>query len=72
MWLQKDPDATGKALLERLHREYPGRFPNGQLRTLQRRIKEWRQVMARGLVYGCTDGKEVGEKPMLIGAKEGD
>jgi hypothetical protein len=72
LWLQKDPDATGKALLERLHCEYPGRFPSGQLRTLQRRIKEWRRVMARGLVYGCMDGKEDGEKPMLIGVKEGD
>ncbi len=39
LWLQENPDATGKSLLERLHREYPGRFPNGQLRTLQRRIK---------------------------------
>jgi hypothetical protein len=37
---------------------------------LQRRIQEWRRVMARGLVYGCVDGKEAGDKPVLIGAKE--
>ena len=72
LWLQEKPDATGKALLEQLHREYPGRFPNGQLRTLQRRIREWRRVMARGLVYGCMDGEEAGEKPLLIGAEVGD
>jgi hypothetical protein len=72
LWLQKKPDATGKSLLEQLHREYPGRFPNGQLRTLQRRIREWRRVMARGLVYGRMDGQEAGEKPSLIGAEVGD
>jgi hypothetical protein len=70
LWLQEDPDATAKSLLERLHRAYPGRFPNGQLRTLQRRIQEWRRVMARGLVYGGLDENEAGEKPMLIGADE--
>jgi hypothetical protein len=72
LWLQEKPDATGKSLLEQLHREYPGRFPNGQLRTLQRRIREWRRVMARGLVYGCMDGQEAGAKPLLIGAEVGD
>jgi hypothetical protein len=28
-------------------------------------------VMARGLVYGCLDGMEASEKPMLIGADVG-
>ena len=51
LWLQEAPDATGKSLLERLQRAYPGRFPTGQLRTLQRRISEWRHVMARTLVH---------------------
>ena len=54
-WLQCDPDATAKALFDRLQGEYPGRFPDGQLRTLQRRIREWRQIMARELVYACMD-----------------
>jgi hypothetical protein len=71
LWLQEDPDATAKSLLERLDREYPDRFPDGQLRTLQRRIQDWRRVMARGLVYGCLDGMEASEKPMLIGADVG-
>lgn len=39
-WLQRDPDATAKALFDRLQREYPGLFPDGQLRTLQRRVQE--------------------------------
>ena len=33
-----------KALFEDLQRRYPGRFADGQLRTLQRRIKVWRAV----------------------------
>ena len=40
LWLQGDPDATAKSLLERLHRKFPERFPMGQLRTLQRRIRD--------------------------------
>lgn len=33
-----------KTLFEWLQREYPGRFTDGQLRTLQRRIKQWRAL----------------------------
>jgi len=29
-------------------------FQPGQLRTLQRRVKEWRTNIARQLVLGCT------------------
>ena len=71
LWLQDDPEATAKALLERLHRQYPGRFPAGQLRTLQRRIREWRRVMARELVYACLDGQGATERPVVIGAAAG-
>ena len=54
-WLEIDPDATGRDLFERLQREYPDMFPDGQLRTLQRRLKEWRNRMARRLAFGVTD-----------------
>ena len=33
-----------KTLFEHLQRERPGRFSDGQLRTLQRRIKRWRAL----------------------------
>jgi len=52
LWLQSEPDSTGKALFERLRQRYPDRFQAGQLRTLQRRISEWRLTMARKLVLG--------------------
>ena len=55
LWLQTDPDTTAKDLFERLQNEYPKKFFDGQLRTLQRRVKEWRQIMAKELVYSCLD-----------------
>ena len=50
LWLQSDPDSTAKSLLHRLGIKYPGKYQPGQLRTLQRRIKEWRRSMARTLI----------------------
>lgn len=69
LWLQEDPEATAKSLLERLHKEHPGRFPDGQLRTLQRRLREWRRVMARELVYACLDGQQTNEIPPVLGSE---
>jgi hypothetical protein len=41
-----------RELFERLQAEYPGIYPNGQLRTLQRRMKEWRREVAHRMVFG--------------------
>ena len=51
-WLLADPDQTGKQVFDRLQSTYPGTFPDGQLRSLQRRLKGWRQGMAHQLVFG--------------------
>ena len=64
VWLQHDPDSTAKSLMERLQHDYPGRFPDVQLRTLQRRIREWRHVMAKSLVHGIRDGNGADEEPI--------
>jgi hypothetical protein len=40
-WFEAEPEKTGRQLLERLQAEYPGIYPDGQLRTLQRRLKVW-------------------------------
>ena len=48
LWLRKDPDTNAKGLLAKLCETYPGRFGDAQLRTLQRRVKDWRGVMAGG------------------------
>ena len=55
MWLQEDPDTTAKDLLAKLRQANPGRFRYVQLRTLQRRVKDWRGVMAKKLVYAASD-----------------
>jgi hypothetical protein len=57
-WLQSEPDATAKSLLERLQTAEPEKYSDGQVRTLQRRIKEWREIMAKKLFLGCIDGPE--------------
>ncbi len=51
-WLEAGPDRTAKELLERLQLTQPDPFPDGQLRTLQRRVKQWRSARARELVFG--------------------
>ena len=53
LWLQEDLDVTAKALLERLQSNYPDRFTDAQLRTLQRRVQQWRGIMPKKLVYAA-------------------
>jgi hypothetical protein len=51
-WFGADPASTGRQLLERLQETYPGRYPNGLVRTVQRRLKIWRSEVAHALVFG--------------------
>jgi hypothetical protein len=41
-WLARAPERTAKSIFQELQQRYPGRHPAGQLRTLQRRIREQR------------------------------
>jgi hypothetical protein len=43
-WLEVNAGLEAKTLFEDLQRRYPGRYPDGQLRTLQRRVKAWRAL----------------------------
>lgn len=54
LWLESEPDRTAKELFARLQDKYPGAFRDGQLRTLQRRVKGWRRTAARRLVFSAT------------------
>lgn len=40
--LRTNPGLEAKTVLAALQRQFPDRFADGQLRTLQRRIKQWR------------------------------
>ena len=42
--LEINSGLEAKTLFEDLQRRYPGRFSDGQLRTLQRRVKIWRAL----------------------------
>jgi hypothetical protein len=57
-WFEAEPWRTSRELFERLQGERPGVFPDGQLRTLQRRMKEWRHERARELVFGAMGVEE--------------
>ena len=51
-WLEGDPALSGRQLLGKLQAQHPGRYPDGLLRTVQRRTKVWRADLARTLVLG--------------------
>jgi len=54
-WLQKEPDVAASSLLERLQAAKPEKYADDKkLRTLQRRIGQWRCIMAKQLVVGTT------------------
>src|SRR5262249_36543547 len=46
--LQTNPNLDAKTLFAALQRQHPGRFADGQLRTLQRRIRGWRATEGAG------------------------
>jgi hypothetical protein len=58
-WLNEQPDANAKDLFLRLQESMPGAFPPGQLRTLQRRVKQWRSEIARQLVLGLESDLDI-------------
>jgi hypothetical protein len=42
--LEGDGHLQGRTIFDDLQRRYPGKFPDGQLRTLQRQIRKWRAL----------------------------
>ena len=51
-WFDEDPSQTGRELLNRLQAAHPVSYPDGLIRTVQRRVKIWRAELARSLVFG--------------------
>ena len=49
--VEENPGLEAKTLFEWLQREHPGRFSDGQIRTLQRRIKLWRATEGQRRKY---------------------
>ena len=63
-WLQEDPDASAVVLLGRLQEAEPDRFSRAHLRTLQRRVQQWRGIMAKKLVYATAGEPMTGPAAM--------
>jgi hypothetical protein len=61
VWFETEPGCTGRELFERLQAAHPGVYLDGQLRTLQRRLKIWRSEMAHKMVFGAAQHVELGE-----------
>ena len=53
-WAEAEPALTARELLQRLQAQYPDSYPDGQLRTLQRRLKIWRGEMAQEFILGTS------------------
>jgi len=53
--LELTPDITPKELFRQLREEHPGDFSDGQIRTLRRRVKDWRMQMAKRLILSAND-----------------
>jgi hypothetical protein len=47
--LQLTPHLPAKILFLALQKKYPGEFSDGQLRTFQRRVKDWREEQIQGM-----------------------
>jgi hypothetical protein len=62
-WFEAEPWRTSAELFARLRTEHPDAYASGQLRTLQRRLKEWRRDMAHLMVFGRPPADEaIGEE----------
>jgi hypothetical protein len=46
--VEANPGLEAKTIFESLQRQYPGQFSEGQLRTLQRRLRHWRGIEGPG------------------------
>lgn len=57
-WFEAEPWRTSRELLERLQAEQPDVYPDGRLRTLQRRLKGWRREVAHTMVFGTAPDGE--------------
>ena len=68
-WFEAEPWRTSRELFERLRAEKPGTYPDGQLRTLQRRLKGWRREVAHRMVFGATPPGEMTQCDAETGTK---
>ena len=71
--LEANPAQTAKALFVGLQQRYPGRFFDGQLRTLQRRVRDWRreQLYKAEIARVEPTTSEIGPQSRPVAPREG-
>ena len=47
-FLKNNSGLESKSLFEALQRQYPGKYQDGQLRTFQKRVKQWKALYGPG------------------------
>jgi hypothetical protein len=65
--VNQQPDVTAKELFERLQAQMPAPFESGHLRTLQRRVMDWRTAIVRRLVLGVNGEATVYSRSVRVG-----
>ena len=67
-WLRDAPDSSAVTLLERLREADPDRFRRARLRTLQRRVQQWRGIIANKLVSASSEAMltDPDEIPVMV------
>jgi len=82
-FLENNHGLEAKTLFEHLQRQHPGRFPDGQIRTFQRKVKNWRaqEGPAREVFFpqvhkpgqlGQSDFTHMGSLGIIIGGEPFD
>jgi len=66
-WFEAEPWRTSRELRARLQAEVPGAYPETLLRTLQRRVKQWRGDLARRMVFGTQGGAADNDRHEAMG-----
>ena len=61
--LSLTPDMGAKQLFQQLRKEYPGQFAEDQIRTLRRRVREWRTDLAKRLILSASNAQS---KPISL------
>jgi molybdopterin converting factor small subunit len=64
--LENSPGITAKELFQQLQKEQPDIFPDVQLRTLQRRVKDWRRDIVKRLLFGVEENLSKGDEVTVV------
>ena len=68
-WLEMEPERTAKSIFEELRQKYPGKFKDGQLRTMQRRVNAWRSKAILTFDYEWLSGELLAKNQLKLSSR---